>query len=160
MTEVNKTEALRRSVLGTELTPEEIRVLAERMGVVSLADGEFLVAEGEHRRSLFLLAEGHLDVGKAPHGHEGGAYRMRPGECAGTRAFVDGSPRKAQLRAVGETAVLTLEPVDFESLLDSNPRLVYKVMRAIFRITHSNLMRMNLESAELRKYLTRTGGRY
>jgi CRP/FNR family transcriptional regulator, cyclic AMP receptor protein len=37
---------------------------------------------------------------------------------------------------------------------------VFKVMRAIFRITHSNLMRMNLESAEMRNYLLKSGGRY
>ena len=56
--------------------------------------------------------------------------------------------------------MLTLEPDDFEALIDSHPRLVYKVMRAIFRITHSNLMRMNLESAEMRNYLMKSGGRY
>lgn len=160
MTELNKTEALRRSVLGTELDPDETRLLAERMGVERLADGEVLVSEGEARRSLFLLADGHLDVGRVAQGHEAGAYRMRAGECAGTRAFVDGSARKAALRSVGESVVMTLEPEDFESLLDDHPRLVYKVMRAIFRITHANLMRVNLESAEMRNYLTRTGGRY
>lgn len=85
---------------------------------------------------------------------------MRPGECAGTRAFVDGSTRKAGLRAVGATRVLTLEPEDFEALLETQPRIVYKVMRAIFRITHANLMRMNLESAELKNYVTRSQGRY
>ena len=37
---------------------------------------------------------------------------------------------------------------------------VYKVMRAIFRISHGNLMRVNLESAEMRNYLMKTGGRY
>jgi hypothetical protein len=33
-------------------------------------------------------------------------------------------------------------------------------MRALFRVTHTNLMRMNLESAELRNYMMKTGGRY
>ena len=30
-------------------------------------------------------------------------------------------------------------PTDFESLLDSHPRIVYKVMRGLFRLTHHNL---------------------
>jgi CRP/FNR family transcriptional regulator, cyclic AMP receptor protein len=160
MSQVNKPEALRGSVLGTELDPQEAQVLADRMGLVELRDGEPLVSESEDRHTLFLLALGTIDVRKTVAGHEETVYRMRVGECAGTRAFVDGSARKAALRSVGDSAVLTLEPGEFESLLHDHPRLVYKVMRAIFRITHANLTRVNLESAEMRKYVTKTGGRY
>ncbi len=59
-----------------------------------------------------------------------------------------------------DSSVLTLEPDDFEALVDTHPRLVYKVMRAIFRITHTNLMRVNLERSELANYMLKTGGRY
>jgi CRP-like cAMP-binding protein len=85
---------------------------------------------------------------------------MRPGECAGTRAFVDGSALKAALRWEDGSSVLTLEPDDFEDLVETHPRLVYKVMRAIFRITHTNLMRVNLERSELANYMLKTGRRY
>jgi hypothetical protein len=53
-----------------------------------------------------------------------------------------------------------LEPEDFDALVETHPRLVYKVMRALFRITHANLMRVNLEGSELRNYLLKSGGRY
>ncbi len=33
-------------------------------------------------------------------------------------------------------------------------------MRALFRITHANLVRVNSETSELRNYLLKTGGRY
>jgi len=33
---------------------------------------------------------------------------MTAGECAGTRAFVDRSPRKATLRAIGDATVYML----------------------------------------------------
>ena len=85
---------------------------------------------------------------------------MKKGECAGTRAFVDRTARKATLRAIGDTIVYSLEPAAFESLLEQHPRLVYKVMRALFRITHSNLMRMNQESQQLSNYISKTHGRY
>lgn len=160
MNQASKAEAIRRSSLGTELDEADSGVLAEQMGVVQLDDGQLLVSEGEDRRSLFLLADGRLDVVKLVEDAEATVYQMRGGECAGTRAFVDGSPRKAALRAVGKSTVLTLEPAAFESLLDSHPRVVYKVMRAIFRTTHTNLMRVNLESAELKNYVTKTHGRY
>ncbi len=160
MNQLNKSEALRRSDLGTELDEQEARILADRMGVLTLHDGETLVTEAEDRHTLFLLAAGEIDVRKTVAGNEETVYRMRAGECAGTRAFVDGSARKAAMQSAGDSTVLTLEPADFESLLERNPWLVYKVMRAIFRITHANLMRVNLESAEMRKYVTKTGGRY
>ncbi len=160
MNDLNKPDALRRSVLGTELYEAEAQVLAERMGMMTLHDGETLVSEGESRRTLLLLAQGCIAVGKIVGPSEQTVYQMRPGECAGTRAFVDGSQRKAALRSIGDSTVLTLEPEAFETLLDTHPRIVYKVMRAIFRITHTNLMHANLEGTELRNYLTRSRGRY
>jgi len=85
---------------------------------------------------------------------------MKEGECAGTRAFVEQSPRRATLRAAGETTVYTLTPQDFESLLDTHPRVAFKVMRALFRVTHANLARMNQETQELTNYISKTHGRY
>ncbi|QGU32750.1 Crp/Fnr family transcriptional regulator [Thermochromatium tepidum] len=160
MTDIDKAQALAGSSLGGELDADECRVLAERMGVISLQAGETLVDEDEDRRTLFVLTRGRLCVCKRVGEIEETVYQMRPGECAGTRAFIDGTRRRAALRAEEPVTVLTLEPEDFDTLVETHPRLVFKVMRAIFRITHSNLMRMNLESAEMRNYLLKTGGRY
>ena len=157
---MNKTESISHSPLGAELSEAECKVLAEQMHVLALADGDILVHEGESRRTLFILAEGRLDVTRVVGDEEISIYQMQRGECAGTRAFVDGSPRAAGLRAVGHGTVLTLEPDAFEALLETHPRVVFKVMRALFRITHTNLMRMNQESAQLRNYVTRSLGRY
>jgi CRP/FNR family transcriptional regulator, cyclic AMP receptor protein len=160
MNELNIADVLAKSSLGAELTPDECMALGGVMGVESVPAGRTLVREGEARRTLFVLAEGRLNVCKDVNGQEETVYQMRIGECAGTRAFIDGSPRKAALCTDTDSLVLTLEPEAFEGLIETEPRLVYKVMRAIFRITHSNLMRVNLESAELRNYMMKTGGRY
>jgi len=144
-----------------ELDDNETKILAGKMGVRHLKDGELLVKEGTAEQSLFVLVSGKLNVysGDA-NGKENLVYAMKEGECAGTRAFVDRTPRKATLRAVGNTTVYTLTPKDFESLLDDHPRLVYKVMRALFRVTHTNLMRMNQETQQLSNYINKTHGRY
>lgn len=160
MTEQPGADWLRASVLAAELDASEIETLFAAMGAVRLAGQESLVLEGDPRRTLFVLVEGRLDVLHRHEGTDSSVYRMAPGEVAGTRAFVDGSPRKAGLRAAGDCRVLTLEPDDFEALLAEHPMLVFKVMRALFRITHSNLMRANQESHELRNYVTRSHGRY
>ncbi len=153
-------ESLVDSSLGQELEKDECQLLVEVMGVRELTDGEVLVKEGDADNTLFILTKGKLKVISNIDDKEVDVYTMKVGECAGTRAFVDLAPRNASLTAVGDTAVYTLEPGDFEGLLDNHPRVVYKVMRALFRLTHINLMRMNVETQELSNYIHKSGGRY
>lgn len=161
MSEIADYKQVRNSTVGTELTEDEARLLAAKMGVRHLKDGEFLVKEGEADQTLFVLATGKLSViSRNTEGEEHLVYTMKEGECAGTRAFVEQSPRKATLRAVGEATVYTLTPEDFESLLVTHPRAAFKVMRALFRVTHANLSRMNQESEQLSNYITKSHGRY
>ena len=74
--------------------------------------------------------------------------------------FPDADPCGSALRAVGPATVYSMKPDAFESLLDKHPHIVYGVMRALFRITHANLMRMNQESQELVNYVSKVRGRY
>lgn len=161
MSAVADYKLVRNSSVGSELTEDKAKMLAARLGVRSLKDGETLVQEGADDQTLFILISGKLAVlSKDADGVDQPVYTMKEGECAGTRAFVEKSSRKATLRALGDVTVYTLTPGDFESLLDENPRLAYRVMRSLFRITHANLSRMNQESRELANYITKTQGRY
>jgi CRP-like cAMP-binding protein len=161
MSAVADFKIVRNSTVGSELIEEKAKLLAGILGVRRLKDGELLVKEGEADQTLFILAAGKLAVtSKDAQGVEQDVYTMKEGECAGTRAFVEQSPRKATLRAVGDAVVYTLTPKDFETLLDTHPRLAFKVMRALFRVTHANLSRMNQESRELANYISKTQGRY
>ena len=148
------------SSLGQELEKDECQVLATVMKSKDLKDGENLVKEGDADHTLYVLTQGKLAVISNIDNKDMVVYNMKVGECAGTRAFVDRAPRRATLTAVGNTTVYTLSPEDFESLLDTHPRIVYKVMRGLFRITHANLMRMNVETQQLSNYINKTGGRY
>jgi len=147
-------------VLGKELDEDECKKLATIMDARSLKVDDVLVKEGEPESTLFLLTSGKLAVSSTFDGQEMTLYTMQSGECAGTRAFVDGTSRKATLRAVENSVVYSLEPTKFETLLESEPKIVYKVMRALFRITHMNLTRMNMESQEMANYISKSGGRY
>lgn len=153
-------DALVDSSLGQELEKEECQILTNIMGVRELKDGEVLVNEGDDDNHLFILTSGKLIVSSKINGKDAPVYAMKVGECAGTRAFVDLAPRKATLTAEGDTVVYTLAPKDFEKLLETQPKVVYKVMRGLFRLTHMNLMRMNIESQALSSYIHKTGGRF
>jgi len=161
MSEVADFKIVRNSTLGTDLTEEKAKILATKMGVRHLKDGEVLVKEGASDQTLFILAKGRLDfICKDADGVEQPASIMREGECAGTRAFVEQRPRRGTLRAVGEATVYTLTPGDFETVLDNYPRIAFMVMRALFRETHANLSRKNRESEEMAKYINKTQGRF
>ncbi|MFZ5524337.1 MAG: Crp/Fnr family transcriptional regulator [Pseudomonadota bacterium] len=154
-------QRVRNSSVGAELHEDEAKTLAAKMGVHHLKDGELLVSEGGDDQTLFILVSGKLGViSTVTDGKEKLVHTMKEGECAGTRAFVDRTPRKATLRAIGNATVYTLTPDAFESLVDAHPRLAYKVMRALFRNTHANLMRMNQESQQLANYIHKSEGRY
>ena len=151
---------VRNSSVGAELHENEAKILAAILGVRQLKDGELLVNEGAADQTLVILISGKLAVINSTGGKENQVYTMKEGECAGTRAFVDRAPRRATLRALGTATAYTLTPESFESLVDDHPRLAYKVMRALFRVTHTNLMRMNQESQQLANYITKAQGRY
>lgn len=160
MSEKPECEPIVDSALGQELEKDECQVLVTVMGVRELKDGEVLVKEGEADNTLFVLTAGKLDVFSKIDNKDSKVYSMKVGEVAGTRAFVDRATRKATLKAVGDTTVYTLKPDEFEKLLDTHPRIVYKIMRGLFRLTHMNLMRMNTETQALSNYIHKTGGRF
>ncbi|MDX1696761.1 MAG: cyclic nucleotide-binding domain-containing protein [Thiohalobacterales bacterium] len=151
---------LMNSLLGQDLDQRECSILAGLMGTRQLQDGEDLVSEGDTSWTLFVLAAGKIEVLSMVAGNEVNLYHMHIGECAGTRAFVEKAPRMATLRAEGGATVYTLEPGDLESLLDTEPQIVYKFMRGLFRQTHANLMRVDAESQQLSNYINKIGGRY
>ena len=161
MSDLADYKLVRNSSVGAELSEDKAKILAEKMGVRHLKDGEFLVKEGEADQTLYVLATGKMAVTSMDvDGVAQTVYTMKEGECAGTRAFVERSTRKATLQAVGAATVYTLTPNDFELLLASHPRVAFRVMRALFRVTHANLSRMNQESAQLTNYISKSQGRY
>jgi len=160
MTDQTDRDSLKNSLLGKDLEDDECDILLDLMGERRLQDGEDLVTMGDETRTLFILFEGRISVFCEVGGNEVQLYVMKTGECAGTRAFVEGTPRPATLRATMPSTVRTLETNDFEALLETHPRVVYKFMRGLFRQTHANLVRVDCESQQLSNYINKTGGRY
>jgi CRP-like cAMP-binding protein len=155
----NATDALRSSPLAAELTPAEVGVLGGLVSLKSLADGEILLREGARDGLLHAVIRGRIDVVKdGAHGRTL-LHTVEPGELVGELSFMDELPRYASLVASGPTEVLVLARRDFETLVDREPRVVYKVMRAIMRVAHLTQRRLGLQLRDLENYLYRTGGK-
>lgn len=153
--------AIRNTVLGSELSQDELRTLADMMTLRELVDGDYLITEGEADDALHVILEGKLEVVKQTGAGETASLAvLRDGELVGELSFIDGSRHTVGLRALCDTRVLSLGRDRFESILDDNPRLVYKVMRSVARSAHRIVHRMNSEFVELSNYIFKQHGRY
>jgi CRP-like cAMP-binding protein len=162
MADTQKLQLLRDSALAAELTPEQSAILADLIAVRDLKDDEVLVEEGATDDQLYVVVSGALAVAKrvGASGKWVNLQVLTKGDLAGELAFMGEDPRYAALRAAGPTRVLCLRRDKLESLLGREPLIVYRVMRAIFRIVHGILHRMALQANELTNYIFKQHGKY
>jgi CRP-like cAMP-binding protein len=152
-------EALRSSPLGAELAPSECAVLAKLVHLKTFADGEVLLPEGASDPLVHVVVEGRVQVVKdSVHGRTV-LHTLKPGDLIGELSFMDDEPRYGSLVASGATKVLSLSRADFETLVETEPRVVYKVMRAIMRVAHRVQRNVSRELQELQNYVYRTGAK-
>lgn len=161
MTDSSLLDTLRASKLATELTDEQARRLADVMTLRDLREGEVLVEEGTSDSHLYILVRGVLGVVK----NAGTADRvtintLSAGDFAGELSFMDGQQRFASLMALSDARVLGLSRESLESLLESDPWLVYRVMRAIIRAVHQIQYRLSMQQSELSNYIYKQHGKY
>jgi len=149
------------SSLGEELSAEEAGVLSSLLISRELVDGEFLINEGTTDDSLHVLLSGKLEVVKLTAGARLASLAvLGEGDLAGELSFIDGHQHTVSLRAMCDSQVLSLNREVFENIVDKEPQLVYKVMRAIARSTHRIVHRMNSDFIELNNYIFKQHGRY
>lgn len=150
------TDTLRASSITEGLTDVEIGILAGLCEILEYKDGEVVLQPGDvHTGSLYVLAQGDIEVKVIAGEEESTVHVLKPGDLAAMITFVggDASQISATLYAVGDTKVLALSQARFKSLLDSHPMLVYHVMQGILRNMHGIVRRVNNLTAEMNDYI-------
>jgi CRP/FNR family cyclic AMP-dependent transcriptional regulator len=161
MTDPALFEALRNSRLGTELSEDEARALAERLAFRDLQAGDVLVREGTSDNHLYVIVSGALGVVRRPGSADAVMLlTLTKGDLVGELSFIDETPHYASLVAIGPTRVFALERENLESLLTTRPQIVYRIMRAIVRTVHEIQRRISMQSAELTNYIYKQHGKY
>ncbi|MFY9260530.1 MAG: cyclic nucleotide-binding domain-containing protein [Gallionella sp.] len=156
-------DTLLTSTVTEELSPAEVEILAELFEVQDYKSGEAIVAPSDDLPdNLYILAHGDIEVTIDSAGEKSTIHVLKPGDLAGIITFAGGAAAQvsATLYAVGDTKVLSMKRVQFETLINSHPMIVYKVMRGVVRNVHGIVRRVNSQSAELSNYIYRTHGRY
>lgn len=156
--------ALRNSTLSEELRDSEIDLLASLITVRNFKAGENILAPGDTpmKDALLILGSGDVEATASTGGENMTLHLLQTGDLAGIIGFVGGNVMQISATVVAKTdsKVLVLERSRFESLLNTQPAIVYYVMRGIVRHTHGIVRRMNMQSVEMNNYIHRTHGRY
>lgn len=124
-------EGARRAALlgGMEVlrpfTPAERAALAATMAETLLPQGAAVVRYGEAGSSLYVLAEGVLEV-RIPRadGREMAVDRLFPGAVLGEGSLLTGQPRSATIVALTEAVVLELRKEDLDPVLRARPAVL------------------------------------
>ena len=123
-----KVEALGRAPLFRELSKQELGQLAKATEDLEVDAGKVLTREGDLGREFFVIVEGEVSVTKD--GQE--IRRLGPGDFFGEIALVyEDARRTATVTAATPLRFFVLTRQSFRSLLEHQPEIEEKVMRAL-----------------------------
>jgi CRP-like cAMP-binding protein len=138
----------------SEFTDDELAVVA---GIVERKDfktGDTVFNEQEEGTALYIIKKGEVKACRlGPNGELVTLTLMKDGEVFGEMSFLDGRPRSASIVAISEVETYMLDKVHFESIVDSHPRVIYKLMRNIVFAVHGIVKGMNTRYVEMMNYM-------
>ena len=101
--------------------------------------GEVVIRQGETDRSLSIVVEGVVEILLPAANGELRRYGTIEQSIIGEIAFLDGGPRTATIRAVGEVELLRLSYGSWEVLAARNPDLARMILFDLARILAARL---------------------
>ena len=124
-----KVQALKRAPLFDGLSKKELVALARVTEDLEIPAGGVLCKEGETGQEFFVIVDGKIEVSRngRPLAGRGG------GDFVGEIALLEDVPRTATVKAKTKLRVFVLTRKDFRHLIDENPSVERKVMRALAR---------------------------
>jgi len=122
-----KVEALKRAPLFAELSRKELTELARVTEDVDVDTGKVLCKEGQAAQEFFVIMDGEVEVTRR--GKK--LATRRGGEFFGEIAVVEEIPRTATVTAKTPLRFFVLTRRSFLRLLDEQPGVERKVMRAL-----------------------------
>lgn len=128
------------------LTREQLHALALGARPLFLGPTQRFVVQGHRGTSLFLIAEGTVEVRRRePGGREWLVDTMGPGDVVGEMSLLTGAPRSATVRSVEETLVYEIGRQAYLPLVQAHPEWVDELAA----VMDARLRRRSVRMAEL-----------
>lgn len=124
-----KVESLKRAPLFAGLSRKELVQLARLTDDVEVPAGKVLCEQGDPGREFYVLVEGSVDVAR----NRRRVSTLGPGDFVGEISLFDQTPRTATVTAKTPLRFFVLTPKDFQRMLDENPAVERKILRALAR---------------------------
>ncbi len=128
-----KIALLKRATLFSQLSPEELALIARYSGYRKFEPGEVIFQQGTHREELYLVKEGSILIRRRGEDDaEQEIARFVDGEVFGEMDLLDTVPRSASAVADGAATLLVFpDGIEFARLLDSHPDVFARVLRKL-----------------------------
>jgi len=111
-----------------DLSGDELEALLARLEERRVEAGVDVFVAGEAGDSLFIVAEGAVEIHKGEGRAKATLASLFPGQIFGELSLFDGSPRSATATTTRPSVLLVLAQEDFRSFLKAKPEAVLKIM--------------------------------
>jgi glutaminase len=129
----------------------ELKLLDERMGSITHAAGETVIHTGARADELFVLVSGSVEVRLRLDGNRSQRLDVfSAGMSFGELAFLDGSPRSADIVAAAPVKCRVIDRPFFEEIGSQYPSLKAKILNQISLQLCERLRQANIEISALR----------
>ena len=124
---------LREIPIFADLSPEDLKLVAEIAREEWYPQNTFIVQQGEEGNMMFVIVEGELQVLRTVDGIEQVLAQRGPGDFLGEMAIIESAPRFATLRTQTDVRVLAIDGETFKGILRERPDVSFAVLRSVSR---------------------------
>jgi CRP/FNR family transcriptional regulator, cyclic AMP receptor protein len=142
---------LGRAPLFSDFTPNDVKSLAEYMGVYRAGDNETIIHEGDVGDYMLLIVRGEVDILKR--GMQREQQHMTTvgaGTTIGEMSMIDGEPRFASCRTTQATTFGVLTRDNMAKIILEQPQLGAKILVKLVTMLSA---RLRQTSAKLMRYM-------
>tara|TARA_X000001036_G_C20603684_1_gene776065 strand:- start:282 stop:965 length:684 start_codon:yes stop_codon:yes gene_type:complete len=151
---MNKTELLKSVSLFWDLKEEEFGYIADRMVSKNFENGNLIFLEESQGENLFFVVEGSVKITRlSKDGREVILAMLNSGDFFGEMSLLDGEARSANVIALENTEVLTLNRKDFLEVLHNYPQIAIQLLKEMtsrLRKSDRQIVSLSLSDAEKR----------
>ena len=125
---------LRSFPMFSELLPEDLDTLTGMVNYREYPKGSFVITQNERGSAMYLLVSGRVKISLAsPEGKELALNYLEAPAHFGEMSIVDAQPRSADVIAVTDVEVLSIDSKDLATAIQVQPRLALTLIATLSR---------------------------